>query len=71
MRNSNLVLRQTKKPWIIINDLLKPSHRKSKFTIKSIIYNNQTYERDSDVAGAFNSHFVSIGGNINSSFEGV
>ena len=57
-----------KKTWNIINNILNPNKSNNKTSLKRVFFNNQYLETDFDIANAFNSHFSSVGRNINLSF---
>ena len=49
-----------KKTWSTINNVLCGSSRKSKFEIKSIVFNNITYSDEQYIPQIFNQYFTSI-----------
>ena len=56
-----------KKTWSTINGIMSPQLKFNKSLIKTIVFNNITYSEGMDIANIFNSHFSTIGQNINES----
>ena len=59
-----------KKTWCIINSVFKSKSNFKSKQIESIIFNNETYTANSDIASAFNNHFASIAKRIEDSLPG-
>ena len=59
----------TKKTWNLINNILQSNRKRKDCDLKAVIFNNQTYNSDSEIAKAFNKHFSSVGNNIDASIQ--
>ena len=57
----------TKKTWNLINNILQSNRKRKVCDLKTVVFNNQTYSSDSEIAEAFNEHFSSVGNNIDAS----
>ena len=60
------VIGNSKKTWNIVNNILQSSKKKDRNCIKSVIFNNTTYETDPQIVHAFNDHFSTVGSRIDS-----
>ena len=56
-----------RKTWSTINNILQSHKNKKKSEIKSIIFNDTTYNDTSEIAQIFNNHFSTVGQNIDQS----
>ena len=56
-----------KSTWNLINYILRPSKKRSDSNLKSIIYDNRTYNDSTQIASVFNEHFSSVGQKISES----
>ena len=54
----------TKKTWNVINNILQSNKKRDKAVIKSIIFNDITYENNPDIVRIFNEHFSTVGRRI-------
>ena len=53
-----------KKTWTVINNILQSNKKRNKAVIKSILFNDITYENNPDIARIFNEHFSTVGRRI-------
>ena len=64
---------QYKNTWNLANNILQSNRKREVYELKSVVFNNQTYNSNSEIAKAItifrNYHFSSVGNNIDASIQ--